>query len=280
MLIYIIQIAMKEVVKILREAFNILRKYPRIIVPFAVTGICNVLALYMVYLTPQRPFIYLFGPPVKAFWGIKFLHYPFNLYLLPKLFYYASICVGATVGVLMSAAAIGMIRDSYAGKSIPSFFPSFSTAMRRYFALFGIWFITFIISFYSVKAIGHFVRAGFMLKALPYIMYAVSIALQIIFIYAVPALIIEKRKVISSIVRGFRILRVSLLPTLVVVFLPVIFYLPVLMMKQKGAVLMGRLYPEIIIVIIGLGIFIFFVIDVLVTIFTTLIFLDKAKGKK
>ena len=161
---------MEKAITIFREAFNILRKYPRIIVPFAVTGICNVLALYMVYLTPQRPFIYLFGPPIKAFWGIKFLHYPFNLYLLPKLFYYASICVGATAGVLMSAVAIGMIRDSYTGKSVPSFFSNFSISLKRYFALFGIWFITFIISFYSVKAVGHLSAKGFMLIIVPYIM--------------------------------------------------------------------------------------------------------------
>ncbi|OPX30411.1 MAG: hypothetical protein B1H08_01780 [Candidatus Omnitrophica bacterium 4484_171] len=271
---------MKEAIKVYREAFNILKEYPRVIIPFAVTGICNVLALYIVYLIPQRPFVYLFGPPVKAFWGMKFLHYPFNLYLLPKLFYYASICVGATVGALMSAAAIGMIRDYYTRRNIPSFLPNFSISLKRYFALFGIWFVTFIISFYSVKAVGYFSAKGFMLKIVPYIMYSVSIIVQLIFIYAVPALIIEKRKIMSSIARGVGFLRKAILPTLIFVLLPAAFYLPVLALKHKGAVLMGRLYPEIIIAIVGFGILVSFVIDVLVTIFTTLIFLDNAGDKR
>ena len=62
--------------------------------------------------------------------------------------------------------------------------------------------------------------------------------------------------------------------------LPAAFYLPVLVMKQKGPVLMSRLYPEIIIAIIGFGILLSFAIDVLVTILITLVFLDKTEGKR
>ena len=79
---------MNTIKKIAGEAFYIFKKYPRTALPLLIMGILDFVALYLLYLAPQRPVSVLLAPPVRAFWGEQFLHYPMNLFLLPKLYHW------------------------------------------------------------------------------------------------------------------------------------------------------------------------------------------------
>ncbi len=270
---------MKKGLKILRESFYILKDNPKLFIPFILGGAFNGLALYLIYLIPQRPFLYLFGPPVKVFFGERFLHYPFNLYLLPKLFYYATSFVSATIGVLMTALAIGMIKNIYS-KEDTLITPNFIYALKRYFALFSVWFVTFIILFFFVKGIRLFPLKlkGLALNIVPYFIYIGTIFIQLLFIYVIPVLIIEKKSIINSFLNGIIFLKKVFPTTLFILGLAIIIYLPVVILRQNMPFLAGAFYPEIIVVVLGISVFVSFVVDVMVTTATTLVFLKEKRG--
>lgn len=265
---------MKMVIKIWRETFKVLRIYPKIIIPFIISGICSGLALYLLFLAPQRPVAYVLAPPVRAFFGEKFLHYPFSLHLLPKLFWYAQVFLSGSIGVLMTGAAIGMLRDIYNGK-VPGIFSNLIVSLKRYFALLGIWLIIFVVSFSFGKAVKVISPDNNITGLFFYLTYLVTILTQIIFVYAMPAVIIEKRNIFSSIKKNFSFLRRCFFSTFLLVITPGFLYLPVMIAKQNFPRLIKQLCPEVIVVVLGAGIFVSVIMDIFITISPTIVFLEK-----
>ena len=117
--------AMKTLKKIAGKLSRLIKKYPNVIIPFAVMGVLDFITLYILYLAPQRPVSIALAPPIRAFWGEQFLHYPMNILLLPKLYNYAHMVLLATVGIVTTGAAIGMIHEASFGVK-PKVFGSFS----------------------------------------------------------------------------------------------------------------------------------------------------------
>jgi len=269
---------MKLVIKAWRESIRVLVKYPRLFIPFIVTATVNYAMLYLVYLMPQRPVAYVLAPPVRVFFGEKFLHYPFNLFIMPRLFYYGGILISATIGVLMIAVAIGMLKNIYLNnKSAAS--ASLAFSFKRYFALLGIWLITFLLSFAFVKVVKHFHYSGIILNLLPYLAYIGVVIIQLFFIYAVPALIIERRNILVSLLRGFIFVKKHFISSVLLLFLPALLYLPIVMLKQHIPGLIRHFYPEIIIVVLSGEIFVSLIVDILTTIPIAIVFLRNRQSE-
>ena len=112
---------MKNILIIWKESFLILKKQKKVLIPFLISGLALGFALCLLYYSPRRPLLSLFGPPIRIFWGEGNLHYPTNLFFLPKLFYYANIFVNATIGVLMTAIATLFLKDIRLGGEIGFF---------------------------------------------------------------------------------------------------------------------------------------------------------------
>jgi len=267
---------MRRAIKAWKDTLGILQKHPKVLVPFVIAGIANGLALYLLFLAPQRPVSYVLAPPVRAFFGERFLHYPFHLFLLPKLLYYAQILVSASVGILMTGVAIGMLKDVKAGLRC-GLFRNLFISLKRYFGLLGIWMVIFLITFPLTRVYKVVDLNESLLGLVSYVIYLVAIFIQFIFIYAMPALIIEKRNILSSIKRGLWFLKRFFFPTLLLVMVPVLLYLPVMLLKQNLGQLVNKFFPEIIVIVLGAGIFITLIIDILTTACPTVIFLKEKK---
>jgi len=258
--------------------FKLLITHPGIVLPFLLTALFNSIALCLVYLAPQRPVSLVLGPPVIRFFGERFLHYPLNLVLLPKLFYYAQVAVSATLGLIFSAAAVKMIAD-FLNQGRSSFISGLMHACKRYFALFFVWLIPFALATYSFKFLVRFLPQGPGQYNDP-AMYAIFIAavlIQMLFIFAVPCLMIGNKSWFSALIVNFKFLAGSFLPALSLVLVPSLFYLPLLSLKLRGVMLMTRFFPEIVLLTLIAGIIMMFFIDIAVISATTILFVNEKK---
>ena len=112
-----------------------------------------------------------------------------------------------------------------------------------------------------------------------YISLFISIFIQTIFMYAMPAVMLEQKKAFSAMKRSISFCRNVFLSTLILVGIPTLFYIPLIMLQGGLAKLMNRFFPEIVLVIMGLNIIVSVIMDCLVTCSTTILFLNKRKDE-
>lgn len=266
-------VKMSQAIEIWKESVAVIRKNPLLAVPFIVSVLIQIGALYLLYVAPCRPVSYVLAPPIRAFFGERFLHYPFNLIVLPRLFYYANIVVGMTIGILLTATAVGMLADYYYGRKA-GFFANLKAAAVRYFRLLGIWLIVFVFSFMLERLVGGLAR-GAIKRVFPYLFFIAVSFIQFIFIYAIPAVVIEKKDFIASLKRGLSFLKHFFTATFILVMMPLAFYLPVVFLKQHLSGMVERMFPEMILIVMIGGLIVLFVIDLLITVSCTFLFLKK-----
>ncbi|MFH1996485.1 MAG: hypothetical protein ABIJ27_05745 [Candidatus Omnitrophota bacterium] len=261
-----------------KKTFDIIKKYPQILTPFIAVGIIEFLALYILFLAPQRPVSILLAPPIKAFFGERFLHYPYNMSLLPKLMYYAHILISASIGILMTGTALGMIKDAHEKKA-PKFLRSFAAALRRCLTLLGAWIVMFGLLFLVKKGTALVTPETGATLTLSCLSYIAAVLSQVIFIYTMPAIMYEKKGLFAALKRGLQFFVRFPVPSLMVVFLPALLYIPVIISNFKIPMMLKAPFPEIIVYLLSAGILTTVVIDILITASSALLFLKEGKVK-
>jgi len=267
---------MSLVIKLYQESLQILKKSPKLFIPFILSAVLNLLALYFLYLAPIKPVSFLLAPPIRAFFGEKFLHYPFCIFLLPKIFYYAQVVISASIGLIISALAIGLIKDIYLKNKL-NVKVNLVTSFKKYFVLLGIWVIMFLASFYSAKLIALLFKNSNLRLLMSILAYLVAIGTQVFFIYAIPIAVIKNKGLIAALKESFLLLKKLFLITIILVILPALTYLLVVVFNNYLPQLITKLFPEVVIISLLLGIVITFIMDVLLTLAPTLVVLKEGK---
>jgi hypothetical protein len=104
--------------------------------------------------------------------------------------------------------------------------------------------------------------------------FLLAIFIQSAFIYAIPLLIIENEKLLGAIWRSFILFKKLFIPTTILVALPMLFYIPIVILQHKNAFLVYRVLPEIVLLISVLNAVVSaLVIDCLMTVSTTVLYL-------
>lgn len=275
--------------KAYQATFNSFKKYPQLFFPFLIFTALELIALLILYFAPQMPLVKIFGPPIRTFWGERFLHYPLNFFLLPKLLSLARMGLTIFFGSLLTAMAVAMVDEVY-NKKTPKLGSAFRAAFKKYVYLFVV-VALFTLLFYFLNKlilkglIYYFVRAGhprllfwearFWLG--PFLLtlnFLLAIFIQSAFIYAIPLLIIEKEKLMPSIRKSFVLFKNLFIPTLLLVTLPMLLYVPVVVLQQKSGFLIERVFPESILLVLILDTVVTaLVIDPLITVSATVLFL-------
>ena len=259
----------------------IFKKNPAVLIPFLIVGLSDFLILALIYLAPRPPLSALLAPPIRVFYGEQFLHYPFNLLLIPRLFNYAHIVSTAFIGVLMTGVAIGMLKEVKQGLS-PGILFNLIKSVRLYLRLLVIWLVMFglvTLVFKSLPLILQ-IKQRAALQIAFYAGFLISILIQTIFMYAMPAVMIEEKRTWLAIKRGVTFARSAFLPTLLLVAIPTLIYIPIIVLRGNLPVLMSKFFPEVVLILLGLGIIVSVIMDCLITCSTTILFLNQRRGER
>ncbi|MFA5339479.1 MAG: hypothetical protein WC317_04960 [Candidatus Omnitrophota bacterium] len=278
--------------------FRMIAKYPRVLIPFFIKAIFEALVLTVFFYSPRSPLLAIFGPPVTSFFttrtpsgvisGARYLHYPINFELLPTLFYYGQIFIMITVGAVMYGMAMGMVSQAHSEGGEVKIFGNFNRSVRRYLALVGIWLITFILSLAILKLPPLIITklmpptptAMLLLRILSYAGIVVIFVIEALFIYAYPAVIIERKSFFGAIGRSFSVIRHVFLTTIVLVFVPRLFEFLYVFVRQKQQGIMNLTVPEVTLVILGVSIVLTLVTDALVFLSAANLFILKQETEK
>src|SRR3989338_4481395 len=141
-----------KIVEIYRQVFSVLRKNPTVLFLFIWIGIFDVLALIALFSAPSPPFSYVLAPIVRTFWSDRFLHYPANFLLLPKLFNHAHFVISTVIGVFISGLVIKKIEAETKGESL-STLSAAGKVFRYYFSLVIAWLVSYAIFTFALKGV-------------------------------------------------------------------------------------------------------------------------------
>lgn len=279
--------------KVYQDSYLFLKNNPIYFYPYLILIFLEVLSILVLFLAPQNPLRLVFGPQIRTFWGERFLHYPFNFLLLPKLASYARTALAVIFGSLLTAMAVAMASDGFNNKKL-NLGRSFIVALKKYLFIFIVIFVLNLgfhfarkivpIGLFKYFVAGHtrllFIGSKWWLGPIAIgINFLLAVFIQALFIYIIPVFIIENKKFLSSLGMAFGFFFRLFKSTLILVLLPTLLYIPIIILSFNGAFLMNKFFPEIVLLLEFLGtLLINLIIDPVITLSTTRLYLNKRQG--
>ena len=259
-----------------------------IIFPFVIIAFVETIALELIYFSVRSPISLVMNPIIRKFFGEEFLHYPVNLVLLSRLFYYAQMVIYILLGVFLTATSVTLFKNIKAALPIKAN-AIIRTLSRRYILFIG-YGITMIVFIVLIKRMDIFIFSKVMRlvsKLLPQIspklsytcltvfLFLTNIILQTLVMLTVPIMVIQgkslPRAMAKSIYLGIRNFRTIF----ALISLPFLIYLPSMLLKSFSVELAGRTFPEINLYITAFGIVISIFVDSFLIICVSQFLLDK-----
>jgi hypothetical protein len=266
--------------------FQALRSQPKLFIPYICFVLVELAVLFLLYVAPRHPFNVVLAPPIKAFFGEPFLHYPTNFLLLPKLSSLSRNFLSCILGALMTGFAVLMVSDAYNHKTVrPA--ASLKTAFKKYISLFTVVLIITGLFFGLLKLVETGFASLLFLKskvwlgpAMIGINILVVLLVQGLFAYAIPLLMLENNKLFQAMARSVGIFFKLFIPTAVLIGLPLLTYIPIIVLQYNTPLLISKVFPEAVLyVCVIAAILNSFVIDLLITLSTTVLFLQNRDSK-
>lgn len=278
---------MKKALQAIKQSWGLLKSNPLIAFPFVLFALLEGMVLYLLFLAPQEPISKVLAPPIARFLGEQYIRYPGHLFGLPELFSNARLCLSFLPGMFISAYFIGLVADVKLSRKTSRRY-RIKNALRRFFALLVIWvlgislFITWIPGIGFIKPLEVlYVQAaswsdskGYLIS-LQFLVFFLSFWAQILFLYALPLVILTGQSLFKALIGNFRYLWRLFLPTTVCIFVAALLYLGLYFFEKDLVGLAARTSPEMIVVVLSAGIPLTLIINLLVTTTSTLLFIDE-----
>ena len=262
-------------------AFDIIFGANQIIIPFVVIAALELIGIIILFFAIQPPVVKYIAPVVLRFFGEKFLHYPFSLLLLSRLFSYLQIVLTLILGSFASGLTISNVFQ-YSKIEQFSYKTAFKETLFKYISLLIITVLMFFLVMY-VYSIEKKIFIKILMKGSGFLglrREAWSVLFMIfgfigvgfvqsLFAFVHAAIMIDNKNFITAIFRNIVFVFKNLFAVLILVIIPLLFYIPIILFKGNMFELMKRTAPEIVFVILFFGVVVTLFINVLITISTT-----------
>lgn len=235
---------LKTVCMVWKATAKIMLKYPIVAGPFLITGIA-----YAAIIPAVSLFGYLTG-------------YSFNYLILPRLLDYGINVTGLMVGVYCSSAAAFMAYQA-SNNVKPMIYLGFRRAARKYIPLVltgaGVLAITIIM----LRLISLLVPPSWPWWFVLILSYSVMIVMQLFYVFLIPAVIIEQKKLAASIKRSIMFVCHNLLESVILAGAPcLLFAVPAYINAYIPTVAQGE-YPQQVFLLLAVRIMFLILIDIL-----------------
>ena len=278
---------------LLTSSVEILFTHPIVLYPFIITIFIELLLFEILYFAPRYPLSLFFAPIIRALYGETFLHYPFNLGILPKLFQNFQIYIYLFLSNFLTGMAILIIGEINHDKKI-TFFQALKQIRSQYVHIVVATFVVYLflqgfffldgllikraLSIHSQKGL-YFIIKKVVIESSPYVQLFCEILVTTIFAFVYPIIVLEKRKFFSAILLNFNLVRKSFFFIFTIVLLPTLLYLPVLLLRNNISSVSYTNAPELSLILIILSILIIVLIDAVIYTAITTFYLLKQENK-
>ena len=269
---------MRKAFKVIKQSWGLLKDHPLLALPLVLFALTEGIVLYLLFLAPQEPFAKLLTPPITRFLGEQSIRYPNHILILPKVFNFTKLYFLDLLLVFLSALLIGLIGYIQFGRNT-SLRYHVKILFHRFFSLFSIWLLNLgvlkLIEVIALQAFG-WGDSKVYLTSIKFLFYFLSFWVQILFLYALPLIILAEKSLFKALIGNFRYLWRLFLPTTVFIFLAALLYLGIFIFQVDYLMdLANRTLPEIIVVSMTANILFTLVINLFITTTTTLLFIDE-----
>jgi hypothetical protein len=277
---------------VLGTAVHTLTAYPAVFFPFLILGFIQLLILEFLYFIPRPPLSDVIGPIVRRLWSEAFLHYPLDLVLLPKLYYYAQIVIYLIIGGFLAGVAVKLIASINSdskitvGKAFKETLPSYVHILLNSILSFAVFLgLSQVYGLAVRRALQIRSEAGvfFWIKKVvilgePYANFLIGIFVTALLAFVIPIIVIERKKFFAALFLNFKSLWRSFIFVFFIILLPTLLYVPILLLRSNINVLMDATVPDIQLWSIVLSIVVTLVIDAVVITAVTTYYLFKKES--
>lgn len=264
---------LKKYLELYHQTFTALKENPTICLLFILLGVLDLAALTVLFFSPSEPLSIVIAPIIRTFWGERFLHYPDNFLLLPKLYNHAHFLILSAVGIVITGIAIKKIEAYTKGDSLSTASATLPV-LQRYFSILLAWLFSYGSFTFLLK---HALRRlppdlWFQLAA----GFLIGLLLQSFFAFLLPVVVLANERFLKNFRQGILLGAKHILFTSTVLLLPMALVVGISYLKALSPVFV-RTYPEGVIWILAGGIIVSMLVDLFVTSSTTLLFLKVRK---
>lgn len=272
------------------ESFELMARKPVLVLPFIIIGFFEGIALEIAYFCARPPISLVANPMIRKFFGEEFSHYPANLILLPKLFYYLQTVIYVFLSVFLTAIAVNIFNNIRSGLPVKAN-ALVKNALGRYmsFVMYGAMMIvlltlmqkaeTFVFAKFARLAMKHIVF-------LPQIFYGIlfmlslfisNIMLQTFFVLTVPVIVLGKKPFFKAVLASVTLGARNFFRVFTLISLPFLAYLPIVVLKNDPARLADKLFPEAIALVTAVGIIVSIFADCFIILCASRFMIDTEK---
>ena len=267
-----------KIVDIYRQVFSLLKKDPTLSILFIVAALLDLSALIFLFLAPFAPVSYILAPIIRTFWSDAYLHYPQNFVLLPKLYNHAHMLVVTTFGIFISGLVIKKVESPLRGGKCVSLVAAGRVVFRRYFSLLLTWLFSYGFFTMGIKTLLPMIpkNVGWQIGGT----FLWGLICQSLTAFFMPALLILNKGFFKKVWEGLRCGVTNILATGVLIAVPMALAM-VLSFFRWLTPLYIRFCPELVLWVLALGCGLMALVDMWVTLSTTVLFLEvQEKNKK
>lgn len=264
----------QKTVEIYSQVFLMAKKDALLPFLFILIALLDFAALFALFLAPSPPFSYVVAPIIRAFWGDQFLHYPNNFLLLPKLLNHAHFLITAFFGVFITGLVIRKIEAHIQGEERISVMAAARDVSKKFAGLFFAWLITYVCFAMAAKLVLIILPKNIWSQLFG--AFSISVLFQLIAVYTLPAMVILDHGFLKKFLAGLKFGLKNIILTGVVIAIPTLLLLTVFLIKVATP-LYVKIYPELVLWILGFGIIAMTFVDFLVTTAAATLFLGERK---
>lgn len=266
----------KKIVEIYQQTVKVLKNDPTVWILFVVLMMLELLALGVLFLSHSEPVSFILAPLIRTFYSDRFLHYPHNFVLLPKLLNHAHFLITTVIGVIISGIVIKKIEGQLVEKKVRSMYEAGQRVLNKYFALVIAWLLTYFIFRFTFNWLMPF----FAVNAIVYLTgaFLLGLLIQSLLVFLIPAILINEAGWFKSLIHGFTFAFFNLPRTLLLLALPMLLVVIVGYFKVLTPVYM-EVNPELVLLVLATSVVIMTVVDYFITASATVLYL-KARNKK
>lgn len=250
-----------------------LRENPIVWFFFLVIALLDFTALVILFLAPSEPISIVVAPIIRAFWGERFLHYPGNFLLLPKLLNHAHFLISVFAGIFITGIVIKKIESFWDGTGKTAI-TVVKPVLKKLFQLLTVWIVAYVLFTYASKFLIQ--RLHVSIGPDLAIMYFLGLIYQSLFAFLIPAILINDKGFLKDVKAAFAFGLKNLWVTMQLLGIPMLLLIGMAFLRYMTPYYVS-FYPELVFWILVFGIFVTLITDLLVTSLTTILFLEERK---